>query len=192
MPGTRHLVLAGAGLVGAATAATSAASLFELAQSCGIPGPLAAALPIALDAGAAVAALVWITEQGELRAWGRGVAVTALVATLAGNGLAHAITSGLVAVTLPLVLAVGACIPGMLFAVVHLAALMARPVTVTKRKVPTKSPTGVASPPAPAGPPPEPARLTSVGGMSRAVRVRELVAEGVPRSTAYRRAANGN
>lgn len=126
-PSTRHLVLAGAAIVGAATAATSAVSLYELAVMCGIPAPLAAALPIALDAGAAVAALVWITERGELRSWGRGIALAALTATLVGNGLAHAITAGLLTVTLPLVLAVGACIPGMLFACVHLAALMAQP-----------------------------------------------------------------
>lgn len=122
----RRLVLVGAGLVGASTAATSAVSLYSLAVLCGIPAPLAAALPIALDAGAGVAALVWITERGELRTWGRGVAVAALVATLAGNGVQHAITSGLLAVTLPLVLLVGACIPAMLWAVVHLSALMAR------------------------------------------------------------------
>lgn len=129
---TRRVVLTGAALVGVSTAATSAVSLFELAVLCGIPSPLAAALPIALDAGAGVAALVWITERGELRAWGRGVAIVALAATVAGNGLAHAITAGLVAVTLPLVLTVGACIPAMLFACVHLVALMTRPAPTVK------------------------------------------------------------
>lgn len=151
---TRQLVLTGATLVGAATAATSATSLYELAVLCGIPDVLAAALPIALDAGAGVAALVWIAEHGERRAWGRGVAIAALAATLAGNGVQHAITSGLLQVTLPLVLVVGACIPAMLFCCVHLAALMARPApTVRPLRTPKPRP-GRATPssPDPVGP----------------------------------------
>lgn len=140
---TRRVVLTGAALVGVSTAATSAVSLFELAVLCGIPSPLAAALPIALDAGAGVAALVWITERGELRAWGRGVAIVALAATVAGNGLAHAITAGVLPVTLPLILTVGACIPAMLFACVHLVALMTRhapTVKATPRPRPERRP----------------------------------------------------
>jgi hypothetical protein len=125
-PTTRHLVLIGAILVGVSTAATSAVSLYSLAMACGIPRILAAALPIALDAGAAVATLLWITERNEVRAWGRGIAVTALVGTLAGNGLAHAVDKQAIHVGLPLILIVGACIPAMLGSTVHLAALMAR------------------------------------------------------------------
>jgi hypothetical protein len=125
-PTTRHLVLIGAILVGVSTAATSAVSLYSLAMACGIPRILAAALPIALDAGAAVATLLWITERNEVRAWGRGIAVTALVGTLAGNGLAHAVDKQVIHVGLPLILIVGACIPAMLGSTVHLAALMAR------------------------------------------------------------------
>ena len=132
---TRHLVLTGAGLVGAATAATSSVSLYALAELCGIPPILSAALPIALDAGAGVAALVWITEQGERRAWGRGIAIAALVASLGGNGVQHAIVSGLLPVTLLLVLLVGGCIPATLWAVVHLAALMVRSETPVKSQV---------------------------------------------------------
>jgi hypothetical protein len=142
---SRHLVLAGAGLVGVSTAATSAVSLYELARLCGIPGPLAAALPIALDAGAAVAALVWITERGELRSWGRGIALAALVGTVLGNGVQHAIASGLLAVTLPLVLTVGATIPACLWAVVHLSALMVRP-TVATRVAPSRPRSNAAAP----------------------------------------------
>lgn len=120
---TRPLVLIGALIVGVATAATSAVSLYHLAVKCGIPEPWAAALPVALDVGAAVAALAWITETGVVRTWARGIAVGCLVASLAGNAAEHAITSGLLPVTLPLVLVVGACIPATLWAVVHLAAL---------------------------------------------------------------------
>lgn len=189
-PSTRELVLAGAGLVGAATAATSAVSLYGIAVKCGIPEPWAAANPIALDAGAGVAALAWITEQGERRRWGRLAAIGALVASLAENGIDHAITSNLLEVNLWLVLAVSGCIPAMLFACVHLAALMARPVV----KVPVpKSRSGrvsVSSTPVPAGPT-EQSQPPVQTDISRASRARELMEQGVPRSTAYRRAANG-
>lgn len=121
---TRAVVLVGAGVVGAATAATSSVSLYRLAEQCAIGGWLAAALPIALDAGAAVGALAWITERGPARAWGRGIAVGSLVASLAGNGIQHALDYGMLRPTLPLVLAVGASIPASLWAVVHLSALL--------------------------------------------------------------------
>lgn len=195
-PTTRHLVLAGSGLVGASTAATSAVSLYDLAVLCGIPEPLSAALPIALDAGAAVAALVWITERGELRAWGRGVALAALVATLTGNGVSHAVASGLVAVTLPLVLVVGSCIPAMLFACVHLAALMAKtPTAAPARRA--KTPAGAVSTPraAPAGLPGrvDPAAKLSPRDWTRAhwpTSGRKIqLATGVAKGYAYRLAA---
>jgi hypothetical protein len=166
VPGTRQLVLGGAGGVGPSTAAVSAVSLYELAQACGIPGPLAAALPIALDAGAAVAALVWVTERGGLRRWGRGIALAALGATLAGNGAAHAITAGYLTVTLPLVLAVGACIPAMLFATVHLAALMTQPPTQAEKRRPQRKPQD--RPTAPDRPVPAAAGTGPVGRTKRA------------------------
>lgn len=127
---TRHAVFAGAALVALATAATSAVSLYRLAEQCAIVGPLAASLPIALDAGAGVGALAWITERDQIRTWGRGIAVGALVASLAANGMQHAITAGMLRPTLFVVLAVGASIPAALWAVVHLAALMVRPAPV--------------------------------------------------------------
>lgn len=143
---TRHIVFVGTGLVGAAAATTSALSLYELAAACGIPAPYSAALPIALDAGAAVASLAWITEAGTVRTWARVVAVAALAGTVAGNGVQHAITAGLLPVSLLLVLLVGASIPAMLFAAVHLAALMMKPAS---RSIGRKASTApkVAAPP---------------------------------------------
>lgn len=132
----RHVVLVGAGFVGAAAAATSAVSLYDLARNCGIPPYLAAALPIALDAGAAVGALAWISQKDAPRAWGRWVAVAGLLATIAGNAVEHALTIGLMQVTLWLVLFVGAAIPAMLWAVVHLAALMTTTPPAQKSRPP--------------------------------------------------------
>jgi hypothetical protein len=150
---TRHIVFAGTGLVGAAAATTSALSLYELAATCGIPEPYSAALPIALDVGAAVASLAWITETGTVRTWARFVAVAALAGTVAGNGVQHAITAGLLPVSLLLVLLVGASIPAMLFAAVHLAALMMKPASRSiGRKAPaakTAASSRPASPPVP-------------------------------------------
>jgi hypothetical protein len=139
MKATRGVVFGGAGLVGAAAATTSALSLYELAKACGIPEPYSAALPIALDAGAAVASLAWITETGAVRTWARAIAVAALVGTVAGNGVQHAITAGLLPVSLLLVLLVGASIPAMLFAVVHLAALLMKPATRSVGRKPTEA-----------------------------------------------------
>jgi len=162
--GARHLVFAGAGVVGAATAATSSVTLFELALVCKIGAtwsPLAAALPIALDAGAAVGALAWITERGPVREWGRGIAIGALVGSLAGNALEHAITAGLLAVTLPVVLAVGASIPAMLWATMHLAALMRAPAPAVRvNRAPKRGtqPTRAPKTPMPAAPTPLAAR----------------------------------
>lgn len=124
MNASRAIIFGGAGLVGAATAATSAVSLYQLAEVCGIPWVLPAALPIAMDVGAAVGAIAWITQSGQIRAWGRGIAIAALIGTLAGNAVQHAIASNLLHVDLGLVLAVGASFPATLWAVFHLTALM--------------------------------------------------------------------
>lgn len=132
----RHIVIGGGAIVGVATFAVSSVSLYALAVECGIPEPLAAGLPIALDVGAIVGALAWITERDERRKWGRVLAVGALALSLAGNGLAHAIAIDLVRVSLPLVLAVGASIPLVLFGVIHLAALMAKEPAVAMKSKP--------------------------------------------------------
>jgi hypothetical protein len=175
MRATRGVVFAGAGVVGAAATATSAVSLFQLGQSCGIPGIWAAALPIALDVGAGVASLAWITETGAVRTWSRAVAVVALAGTVAGNGIQHAITQGLLPVTLMLVLAVGASIPAMLWATIHLGALLVQPerkarkVAEAKPKVATpelKSP--VTSKPAPTAPP-APSEIESHRGQRQVI-----------------------
>ena len=120
----RNVVVAGAGLVGVAAAITSSVTLFDLAEVCGISAPFAAALPIALDVGAAVGSLSWINESGTIRNWGRGIATAGLVGTIVGNSIQHAITAGKFHPSLSLILVVGACVPAMLWAVIHLVALM--------------------------------------------------------------------
>lgn len=151
---TRPAVYTLTGLVGFATAAVSTVSLYRLAVDCSFDWWLAPALPIALDAGATVGALAWITERGPARAWGRTIAVAALIESLAGNGIQHAIEAQKMRPTLALVLAVGATIPATLWAVIHLAALMSTkaPPARRSRKLggisppATKTPTPIAPP----------------------------------------------
>lgn len=164
MKATRVVVFAGAGVVGAAATATSAVSLYQLAQTCGIPGYFAAALPIALDVGAGVASLAWITETGAVRTWSRGIAVAALAGTVAGNGIQHAITQGLLSVTLPLVLTVGASIPAMLWAIIHLGALLVQPERKARRAAePAAKSVGVKTPSPVTTPAPPPSDLAKRG-----------------------------
>ncbi len=125
----RNVVVAGAGLVGVAATITSAVTLFSLGEACGISAPFAAALPIVLDVGAAVGSFAWINDTGSVRKWGRGIAIGALICTVAGNSIEHAIEAHKFNVGLPLVLLVGICVPGMLWLMVHLAALVFRPIT---------------------------------------------------------------
>lgn len=120
----RAVVLGGAGVVGLATATVSSVSLYQLAQACAIKGPLAAGLPVAVDAAGVVGAVSWVTQQGPARRWGQGIAVFALALTVAANGASHAISAGLLPVSLWLVLCVGATIPASLWATTHLSALV--------------------------------------------------------------------
>ncbi|MGH3601293.1 MAG: hypothetical protein ACRDQH_13655, partial [Pseudonocardiaceae bacterium] len=69
-------------LVGATTLLVSAYSLWRLALAVGMPGWLAWSLPVALDAGAAGATIVWVAGPiGSARSWARGIALSALTGT---------------------------------------------------------------------------------------------------------------
>jgi hypothetical protein len=190
---TRHLVLVGASLIGVSTAAVSAVSLYSLAMACAIPRGLAAALPIALDAGAAVATVVWVTETGTLRKLGRLVALAALFGTLAGNTLSHLVTAKVIAErNLWLIIGVSPIIPAMLAATAHLLALMFRaeePAVPAKKEAPVK--TKMAELPVEQALLPRPAKLhlatpLATNGKPWGPRAQELKKAGKPHSTAYR------
>lgn len=108
-------------VVGATVLLVSAYYLWQLALLVHMPVWLAWTLPVALDAGAAGATVCWVGAHGPARAWGRGIAISALAATVAGNALSHLIGFGLVRATPPLVIAIGAVYPALLWAMVHLA-----------------------------------------------------------------------
>jgi phage tail tape-measure protein len=130
-PVIKWIVFVGATVVGIATAAVSSVTLYSLAVHISVPdvNGLPAALPIALDMGATVAALVWITSEvgSELRRWAKGLALGSLAATVIGNALEHAITGGFISVDLWITVGVGALIPTSLFSIFHLLALIFHP-----------------------------------------------------------------
>ncbi len=112
-------------VVGATVLLVSAYYLLRLAVLVHMPGWLAWSLPVALDAGAAGATLCWVSARGATaRAWGRALALGALVASLAGNALSHLIEADLIRVTPLLVILIGAVYPAMLWAMVHLALVL--------------------------------------------------------------------
>lgn len=98
----------------------SAWTWYELALRCEFPPVLAAIPAISLDAGGLYFGVNWITGRTEaVRRWGRATTVVAVLASVAGNSVEHALSSGMIAVTLPIVLAVGAVPALALFGVAH-------------------------------------------------------------------------
>ncbi len=112
-------------VVGATVLAVSAYYLWLLALQVGMPRWLAWSLPVTLDAGATGATLCWLGARGATaRTWGRGLALGALLGSVAGNALSHLIEAGLVVVTPALVIAIAVVYPAMLFVMVHLVLVM--------------------------------------------------------------------
>lgn len=118
----------GLGVVATAAAVLSFSALADLAVMCGVPRLLAPLLPVAIDAGAAVACTVWLSRRANEAATRYAAWMTwaLLATTVAGNAL-H---SGLVAADLRPVwwvaVVVGAVAPAVLGSVVHLTVLAAR------------------------------------------------------------------
>ncbi len=111
-------------VVGATVLLVSAYYLWQLALLVHMPVWLAWTLPVALDAGAAGATVCWVGATGAARAWGRGIALSALAGTVAGNALSHLIGFGVVKVGPLLVIVIGAVYPAVLWAMVHLALML--------------------------------------------------------------------
>ena len=129
---------AAAGIITAALAGSSWA-WYGLALRTGFPHGLAAVPTIALDLGALYYGRNWITGRtAALRRWGLVTTVAAVVISIGGNSVEHAIAAGFLAVTLPLALAVGAIPPVTAFAAAHQWALdrAAPPRRPARRMVP--------------------------------------------------------
>jgi len=117
----------GLGVVAAAAAALSFASLTDLAARCGTTAYLAWLLPLCLDAAALVSTRVWLAPDSgaAVRRAARFIAITMLVLSVAGNGVDHALVAYHFAPPWWVLVAVAAVPPAVLGAVAHLAALTA-------------------------------------------------------------------
>lgn len=120
-------MLAGLGVVALAAAVMSFASLQQLGERAGFPPPLAALLPLAIDAKAVVATRAWLARRTPDRArrYACGLALAAVGLSVAGNAGEHAMTAYVLATPWWVVVAVSAVPPIALAATAHLAALLA-------------------------------------------------------------------
>ncbi|MFC7481488.1 DUF2637 domain-containing protein [Luedemannella flava] len=111
--------------VSAISAATSSFDgLRSLAVAAGWPLWQAPLLPLAVDSFALAAVRVWLsgrTRSQRAEGFARAASVAAVALSLAGNAVWHLVAAGLVPVRWPVVLAVGAVPPVVLFLVGHLA-----------------------------------------------------------------------
>jgi len=121
----RVLMWAGLLTVAGAAAIMSFAALRDLAALCGFGSALAPLLPVTVDAGAAVASLVWLGRWAPdpARRYARGLALALLGGSVAGNALGHGLAAYGARPHWLVVVAVSAVAPAVLGAVVHLAVL---------------------------------------------------------------------
>lgn len=124
---------AGLAVVAASAAVLSFTALHDLAVACGITGavlglPLAALLPVAVDAAGVVATRLWLTLSAAhpARSSARAVALSAVVLSIAGNGAQHGLAAYGLTPPWWAVVGVSAVAPVALAAVAHLAALVGR------------------------------------------------------------------
>lgn len=115
---------------GMTIAATSAAvasfsGLRGLASAAGWPEHLAWLLPVTVDAYAMTATRLWLagrTRHRRARRFAAANALGAIAGSVAGNAIYHALSTGLLAVTWPIVVSVGAVPAAVLGLIAHLHA----------------------------------------------------------------------
>lgn len=114
-------------MAGMATAAVSAAvasfaGLRGLAMVAGWPDQLAWLLPVTIDAYAMTSARVWLTDS-RAQSFARANAIGAIATSIIGNAGYHLVATGIVAVSWPMVVLVGAVPAAVLGLTAHLHAL---------------------------------------------------------------------
>jgi hypothetical protein len=123
-------VIAGMAVASASAAVASFSGLRGLAALSGWPSTLAWLLPVTVDAYAMTSARVWLaatTRAPAARRFARANALGAITASIAGNAAYHALHAGLLTVTWPIVVLVGAVPAAVLGLTAHLHALHSRP-----------------------------------------------------------------
>lgn len=119
-------VMLGMLIAAASAAVASFTGLRGLALITGWPSRLAWLLPVTLDAYAMTSARVWLastTRARRARRFARANAVGAITASIAGNATYHAVTVGLMSISPPIVVLVGAVPAAVLGFTAHLHAL---------------------------------------------------------------------
>lgn len=121
-------------LSGMTIAATSAAvasfsGLRGLASAAGWPEHLAWLLPVTVDAYAMTSTRLWLagrTRHRRARRFAAANALGAIAGSVAGNAVYHAVSTGLLPVSWPIVVSVGAVPAAVLGLIAHLHALHGR------------------------------------------------------------------
>ena len=119
-------VMLGMFVAAASAAVASFTGLRGLALITGWPPKLAWLLPVTVDAYAMTSARVWLaatTRARRARRFARTNAIGAITASIAGNATYHAVTVGLMKISPPVVVLVGAVPAAVLGFTAHLHAL---------------------------------------------------------------------
>jgi hypothetical protein len=119
-------VMVGMAVAAASAAIASFAGLRGLAEVAGWPDRLAWLLPITVDAYAMTSARVWLagtTGSGRARRFARANAIGAIATSIIGNAGYHLVAAGLLTISWPIVVLVGAVPAAVLGLTAHLHAL---------------------------------------------------------------------
>jgi hypothetical protein len=119
-------VIVGMSVAAISAAVASFAGLRGLAQVAGWPDRLAWLLPVTIDAYAMTSARVWLAGtlgSSQARSFARANAIGAIATSIVGNAGYHLVAAGLVAISWPIVVLVGAVPAAVLGLTAHLHAL---------------------------------------------------------------------
>jgi hypothetical protein len=134
-------VIVGMTVAAISAAVASFAGLRGLAEVAGWPDRLAWLLPITVDAYAMTSARVWLAgtlASSRARGFARANAVGAIATSIVGNAGYHLVAVGLVAISWPIVVLVGAVPAAVLGLTAHLHALTGYPLPSNESAVRTQ------------------------------------------------------
>ena len=118
-------------IAAASSAFASFAGLRGVAVVAGWPARLAWLLPITIDAYAMTSARVWLAStpaSSRARRFARANAIGAIATSIVGNAGYHLVASGLLTISWPIIVLVGAVPAAVLGLTAHLHALRAAPI----------------------------------------------------------------
>jgi hypothetical protein len=125
-----YWAVAGMAIAAASAAVASFSGLRGLAVAAGWPAHLAWLLPVTVDAYAMTSTRLWLSSRARNRHARRFAAANSLGAiagSVTGNAIYHAVSTGLLQVSWPIVVGVGAVPAAVLGLIAHLHALHSRP-----------------------------------------------------------------